>query len=80
MRREYRERFPRHRGLAIPTCIISFEVGGGENVPGIPGVCATHIFMYLARGPWTRGYIPLFYEDVITYPCTNSDAGLANRC
>ena len=21
MRREYQERFPRHRGLAIPTCI-----------------------------------------------------------
>ena len=21
MRREYRERFPRHRGLAIPTCV-----------------------------------------------------------
>ena len=47
MRRECRERFPRHRGLAIPTCIaaracrdrklpVSFEVGGGENVPGIP--------------------------------------------
>ena len=46
MRREGRERFPRHRGLAIPTCItartsrtcrdaVSFGVGGGENVPGI---------------------------------------------
>ena len=27
---------------------VSFEVGGGENVPGIPGVCVT----YLVRGPW----------------------------
>ena len=60
MRRECRERFPHHRGLAIPACIsarasrtcrdvcrdrwlaVSFEVGGGENVPGIPGVCANH--------------------------------------
>ena len=50
---------PRHRGLTIPTCItahtwlaVSFEVGGGENVPGIPGACATRNFMYLVRGPW----------------------------
>ena len=60
MRRECRESFPRHRGLAIPTCItarasrtcrdacwnrqlaVSFEIGGGENVPGIPGAYATH--------------------------------------
>ena len=27
-------------------------MGGGENVPGIPGACATHNFTYLARGPW----------------------------
>ena len=69
MRRECRERFPRHRGLAIPTCItarawrtcrdacrdrwlaVSFEVGGGEYVPSIPGACATRNFTYLARGP-----------------------------
>ena len=62
MHRVGRERFPCHYGLAIPTCItarascrdrklaISFEVGGGENVPGIPGTCATHIFAYLVRG------------------------------
>ena len=54
MHRECRERFRRHRGLAILTWItirawrtfrdacrdhqptVSFEVGGGENVPGIP--------------------------------------------
>ena len=67
MRRECRERIPRHSGLAIPTCItasawricrdvcrdrylaVSFDVGGGENVPGIPGACATRNFTYLAR-------------------------------
>ena len=69
MRRECREHFPHHRGLAIPTCItarasrtcrdacwyrylaVSFEVGGGENVPGIPGACATRKFADLVRGP-----------------------------
>ena len=61
--------FPRHRELAIPTCItarawrtcrdvcrdrklaVSFEVGGGENVPGLPGACAIRNFTYLVRGP-----------------------------
>ena len=70
MRRECRERFPRHRWLVILTCItarawrtcqdacrdrllaVSFEVGGMENVPGIPSACATCDFTYLARGPW----------------------------
>ena len=31
---------------------VSFEVGGGENVPGIPSACTTRNFTYLARGPW----------------------------
>ena len=31
---------------------VSFEVGGGENVPDIPGACATRNFTYLVRGPW----------------------------
>ena len=71
MRRKCRERFPRPRGLAIPTCItahasrtcydacldrllvVSLEFGGGENVPGIPGACATCNFIYLERSPLT---------------------------
>ena len=71
MRRECRERFPHHRGLAILTYItacawrmcrdacwgrqlaVSFEVGGGENGPGIPGACAARNFTYLERGPYT---------------------------
>ena len=62
MHRESQERIPRHRSLAIQTCItarasrmrrdayrnrllaISLEVIGGENVPGIPGACATSNF------------------------------------
>ena len=33
-----------HVGIANPRC--------GENVPGIPGACATRNFRYQARGPW----------------------------
>ena len=64
MRRECWEHFLRHRGLAIrhasrhvrDACrdsklAVSFEVGGGENVPGIHGASATRNFTYLARGP-----------------------------
>ena len=33
---------------------VSFDVGGGENVPGIPSACATHKFTYLVRSPWSN--------------------------
>ena len=32
--------------------MVSVEVTGGENVPGIPGVCSTRNFTYLVRGPF----------------------------
>ena len=65
-----RERFPRHLGLAIPTCftarvyrtcrdachdrelVVSFDIGGGENVPGIPLACTTRNFTYLVGASW----------------------------
>ena len=31
--------------------VVPFKVGGEENVPGIPGACATRNFMFLVRGP-----------------------------
>ena len=31
--------------------MASFGVGGGENIPGIPGACKTRNFTYLVRGP-----------------------------
>ena len=31
--------------------VVFFEIGGGENVPGIHGACATRNFAYLVRGP-----------------------------
>ena len=44
-----------HHGTCVPHvpwCMSgSLTLGGGENVPGIPGTCATRNFTYLARGP-----------------------------
>ena len=48
-----------HHGTCVthvPWCMSgSLNGGGGVNVPGIPGACATHNITYLARGPWCRG-------------------------
>ena len=85
MRRECQERFPRHRGLAIPTCItaraVSYEVGGGENVPGIPGACAILNFTYLVRGPWGHGIVKKQPEGsylirIIESLCCNLTSGM----
>ena len=39
----------------VPWCMSgSLTRGGGENVPGIPGACATHNFTHLARGPCAK--------------------------
>ena len=59
--------FKGNHKLAIPTCITARAsrtcrdacrdrqpAMAGENVPGIPGTCATRSFTYLARGPWKR--------------------------
>ena len=55
MLRECRERFPRHRGLAISTYITARVLLSlwRRKRSGIPG--ATHKFTYLLRGPW-RGW------------------------
>ena len=86
MRRECRERFPRHRlqmkplvsdpGMHHGTCVThvpwcmlgSLTHGGGENVPGIPGACASRNFAYLVRGPWVGYYIPYKAMGWIIYP------------
>ena len=45
-----------HYGMCVthmPWCMSrSLTRGGGENVPSIPGGCATRDFAYLVRGPW----------------------------
>ena len=44
-----------HPGTCVThvSCCMSGSLtyGGGKNVPGIPGACATRNFTYLARGP-----------------------------
>ena len=42
-----------HHGTCVthvPWCMSGSLTCGGENVPGIPGACATRNFMYLAGG------------------------------
>ena len=51
-------------GMHHGTCVTyvpwwmsgSLTRGGGENVHGIPGACATRNFTYLVRGPWSFLY------------------------
>ena len=39
----------------VPWCMSgSLTSGNWENVPGIPGACATRNFTYLARGPFSK--------------------------
>ena len=43
-----------------PWCMsASLNRGGAENVPGIPGACATQNFTYLARGPCGLWLLPI---------------------
>ena len=75
MRRECQECFPRHRlqrkprvndpGTHRGTCLTCLTRGGEENVPGIPGACATHNFKYLLKGPLSKAAMTQF-SDVYT--------------
>ena len=78
MRRECRDRFPRHwlqrkplfsdpsmhhdtYVTHVPWCMSgSLNRSGGENVPGIPGACATSNLTYLTRGRWVWLASPQF--------------------
>ena len=57
-----------HHGTCVthvPWCMSESLIrGGGENVPGIPGACATRNFAYLTRGPWYASvdHIPNSYH------------------
>ena len=45
----------------VPWCMPgSLTRGGGENLPGILGTCATGDFTYLSRGPWFNSVSSLF--------------------
>ena len=68
-----------HHGTCVthvPWCMSgSLTRGGGENVPGIPGACATRNFTYLVRGPWYTEYQlmaqPVYLLVAITNSCLN---------
>ena len=50
----------------VPWCMSgSLTRGGVENVPGIPGACATRNLEYLARGPWLLILRPLRPPELI---------------
>ena len=51
----------RDRWLAVP-----FEVGGGENVPGILGACATRNFTYLVKGPCMEHFVGFLFCFVVS--------------
>ena len=54
-----------HHGTCVthvPWCMSgSLTRGDGENVPGIPGACATHNLAYLVRGPWQILVLDVLY-------------------
>ena len=56
-----------HHGTCVkpvPSCMSrSLTCGGGENVRGIFGACASHHFAHLERGPW-----PAKTDTCIFYP------------
>ena len=62
-----------HNGTCVtqvPWCMSrSLTHGGGQNVPGIPGACATHNFTYLVRGPRGRMTDLILYLDLLN-ECT----------
>ena len=47
---------------------VSFEVGGGGNVPGIPGARTTRNFTYLVRGQSIKNGLALdvWYHQPVT--------------
>ena len=65
---------------ARPWCISgSLTRGGEENVPGIPGACATRNFAYLARGPWA--WLMLHqYQQKVTGSETKRHVGVDLYC
>ena len=64
-----------HHGTCVkhvPWCMSgSITNDGGENVPGIPGACATRNFAYLVRGPclclWNRKSISGSWKQHIAW-------------
>ena len=61
----------------VPWCMSgSLTRDGGENVPGIPGACATRNFTYLLRGPWINANVNVTESACIFL---NDEVGNGNR-
>ena len=55
-------------GTHVPRCMSgSLTRGGGENVPGIPGACATHNFAYQVRGPYSSWFVGFMYTCILSF-------------
>ena len=58
-----------HHGTCVthvPWCMSGLvTLGGGKNVPGIPGACATFNFTYLARGPWENMIRDIYFPNLV---------------
>ena len=71
-----------HHGTCVthvPWCMSgSLNRDGGENVPGIPGACATRNFTYLTGGPWWE--LAFFTEAVGRYIHVQKQDGAGPLC
>ena len=63
-RSRHASRHVRHARAVMHAGIANYRFplksAAGENVPGIPGACATCNFTYLVRGPWDEIQFSLF--------------------
>ena len=50
--------------VGIANLRFPLKSAAGENVPGIPGACATCNFTYLVRGPWSDRHNPHVTNDI----------------
>ena len=66
-RSRHASRHVRHARAVMHAGIANYRFplksAAGENVPGIPGACATCNFTYLVRGPW-RSSKHLYYKSL----------------
>ena len=56
-----------HAGIAKKQ--FPSKSAAGENVPGIPGACATCHFAYLVRGPWSEDDFMMSVCRVWNFTC-----------
>ena len=72
-----------HHGACVkhvPWCMSgSLKFGGGENVPGIPGACATLDITYLTRGPCMECHCECLGENWTCYKEVLLHHGLCSR-